>query len=94
MNEERVFRAEFEAHLANGFQEGKRFDVADGAANFDNDDVHVIGDFPDGGFDFVGDVGDDLDGFAEVVAAAFPWSKWFRICGRWSSCYCGKDWRG
>ncbi len=56
VDEERVFGAEFEAHLANGFEEGKRFDVADRAANFDDDDVDVFGNFFDGGFDFVGDV--------------------------------------
>ena len=56
VNEERVFRAEFQAHLADGFEEGKRFDVADGAADFDDDDVHAFGNFFDGGFDFVGDV--------------------------------------
>ena len=64
-------RAEFEAHLANGFEEGKRFDVADGAADFDDDHVNAFGNFFDGGFDFVGDVRNDLHGLAEVIAAAF-----------------------
>src|SRR5712672_2840550 len=70
MDEERVFCAEFEAHLTDGFEEGKRFDVADRAADFDDYDVHGFGNFPNGGFDFVSDVGDDLNGFAEEVAAA------------------------
>ncbi len=30
-----------------------------------------FGDALDAAFDFVGDVGDDLDGFAEIIAAAF-----------------------
>ncbi len=42
VNEQSVFGAEFEAHLADGFEEGKRFDVADGAADFDDDDVDVL----------------------------------------------------
>src|SRR5882762_7019373 len=71
MDEERVFCAEFEAHLANGFEEGKGLDVADGAADFDDYDVHGFGNFPNGGFDFVGDVGNDLNGLAEEVATAF-----------------------
>ena len=33
-------------------------------------DVHAFGNFSEGGFDFVGDVRDDLDGFAEIIAAA------------------------
>ncbi len=66
-----VFAAEFLAHLADGFEEGERFDVADGAADFDDGDVGAVGgDFAHGVLDFVGDVGDDLDGFAEVVAAS------------------------
>ena len=59
--------------MSHGFKEGERFDVADYAADFGDDEVEVAGvaEGFDGAFDFVGDVGDDLDGFAEVVAAAF-----------------------
>ncbi len=71
VHEQSIFETELEAHLADGFEEGKGFDVADGAADFDDDHVHAFGNFFDGGFDFVGDVRDDLDGFAEVIAAAF-----------------------
>src|SRR5882762_3959854 len=70
MDEERVFCAEFEAHLANGFEEGKGLDIADSAADFDDDDVHTFRNFPDGGFDFVGDGRNDLHGLAEKIAAA------------------------
>ena len=66
-----VFAAQFLAHLADGFEERQRFDVADGAADFDDGDVGAVGgDLAHGVLDFVGDVGNDLDGFAEVVAAA------------------------
>src|SRR5258705_9511277 len=70
VDEECVFCAEFEAHLTDGFEEGKGLDVADGAADFDDYHVNGFRNFPDGGFDFVGDVGNDLNGLAEEVAAA------------------------
>src|SRR5882757_7339294 len=63
VDEERVFGAEFQAHLADGFEEGKGLDVANGAADFNDYDVNGFGNFFDGGFDFVGYVGNDLNGF-------------------------------
>ena len=69
MDEAGVVAAEVLAHLADGFEEGEGFDVAYCAADFDDGYVGVGCDFAHGVFDFVGDVGDDLDGFAEVVAA-------------------------
>src|SRR5260221_13451148 len=65
-----VLRAKLEAHLTYGFQEGKGFDVSDGAADFDDDDVDAFGIFFDRRFDFVGDVRNHLHGFAEEIAAA------------------------
>ena len=50
-------------------RKGKRFDIADSAADFDDDDVDTFGDAFDAALDFVGDVRNDLDRFAEVVAA-------------------------
>src|SRR5690606_24005662 len=71
-----VVAAQAQAHLAGGFQEGQRFDVADGAADFDNG--HIGGAVPgrigaagDEVLDFIGDVGNDLHGLAKVVAPAF-----------------------
>src|SRR5437773_3536501 len=66
-----VLGAKFQAHLADGFEEGKRFNVANGAADFDNHNVNAFGNFLDDGLDFVGDVRNDLDSFAEIIAAAF-----------------------
>ena len=71
VNEKSVFGAEFEAHLADSFEEGQGFDVANSAADLDDDDVDAFGDAFDAAFDFVGDVGNHLDSFAEVVATAF-----------------------
>jgi hypothetical protein len=70
VNEERVFATQLLAHLTDGFHEGQRLDVADGAADFDDRDVYILCDFFHRAFDFVGDVGNDLHGLAEVVAAA------------------------
>src|SRR5207247_5697010 len=70
VHKERVLRTKLQAHLANRFEEGKRFNVADGAADFDNHNVDAFGDFLDSGLNFVGNVRDHLDGFAEVIAAA------------------------
>ena len=60
------------AHLADGLEERQRLDVADGAADLDDHDVRiaVAGDAADALLDLVGDVRDDLDRAAEVVAAA------------------------
>ena len=71
VNEDRVLAAQFLAHLADGFEERQRFDVADGAADFDDGHVGAVRrDLAHGVLDFVGDVRNDLDGFAQVVAAA------------------------
>ncbi len=64
-----VFGAEFEAHLPDRFEEGKRFDIAHGAADFDDDHVDALGDAAESGLDLVGDVGNHLHGLAEVIAA-------------------------
>ena len=60
------------AHLADRLEEGQQFDIADGPADLDDHDVGVAvpGDPADPLLDLVGDVGDDLDRAAEVVAAA------------------------
>ncbi len=59
------------AHLADGLEERQALDVADGAADLDDDDigVAVARDTPDALLDLVGDVRDDLDRATQVVAA-------------------------
>jgi hypothetical protein len=70
VHDEDVVAADLVADLAYGFEEGKRLDVAHGAADLGDDDVHVVGRHaPDAVLDLVGDVRDDLHGVAEVVAA-------------------------
>ena len=59
------------AHLADGLEERQALDVADRAADLDDDHVRVAvaRDALDALLDLVRDVRDDLDGAAEVVAA-------------------------
>ena len=60
-------------HLADGFQEGEGFDVPYGTADFGDHDVGiVVSSYPeDPVLDFIGNVGNDLDGGAQVFALSF-----------------------
>ena len=66
-----VRAADVLAHLADGLEERQALDVADGPADLDDHDVRVAvaRDARDALLDLVGDVRDDLDRAAEVVAA-------------------------
>ena len=72
-----IVAAQVGAHLTRGLQEGLRFDIAHGSANFRDDDIggialsigHSLG--AHNALDFIGDVRDDLDGVTQVFAAAF-----------------------
>jgi hypothetical protein len=71
-----VVRAELQAELAHGFEEGERLDVAHGATDLDDGDIDRIvgahaGTALDVFLDLVGDVRDHLHRLAEVVAPAF-----------------------
>ena len=75
MKEEAVVAADVVAHLARCLEERQRLDIADGAADLGDHDVHRIAVItaphcPDPVLDLVGDVRDHLHGVAEVVAAA------------------------
>ena len=65
-----VLRADLEAQLADRLEERQRLDVADGAADLDDEHVVALGAREDARLDLVGDVRDDLHGAAEVLAAA------------------------
>ena len=62
VNVERVLAADVLAQLADRLEERLALDVADGAADLDDDDVDVVRDGADAVLDLVGDVRDDLDG--------------------------------
>ena len=62
--------ADFHAQLADGLEEGLRLDVAHRTADLHQGHVGVAGTLDDATLDLVGDVRDDLDGCAQVVAPA------------------------
>ena len=68
MDEAAVVAALLQAHLPDGLQEGLALDIAGGAADLGNDHIglgggsHVV----DVALDLVGNVGDDLDGLAQI----------------------------
>lgn len=73
VDDQGVVGPEVPAHLADGFDEGERFDIAHGTPDFGDDEV-VFSRFAeevDVAFDFVGDVGDDLYGFAQEFPFSF-----------------------
>ena len=63
--------AEFVAELADRFDEGERFDVADRAADLAKHEIQPVGIVDRESLDRVGDVRNDLDGRTEIVAAPF-----------------------
>ena len=58
------------AELADGFEERQALDIADGAADFAQHEIVAFVAVADELLDGVGDVRNDLDGGAEIVAAA------------------------
>ena len=72
VHEHAVLGAQIAADLTRGLQERLGFDVADGATDFGDDHVDVIGRLrTHAGLDFVGDVRDDLHALSKVFAGAF-----------------------
>ena len=72
VHEHAAVAPEVRVELAQSLEERQRLDVAHGAADLGDHDVDVgrLRHEPDAVLDLVGDVGDHLDGAAEVVAAA------------------------
>ena len=73
VNVERIVAAHVLAHLADGFKKGQTLDIANGAADLDQDHVGAGGAShqSDPALDLVGDVRNHLDGAAQIVAASF-----------------------
>ena len=73
MDKEAVLPSDFEGNLPNRFDEGLRFNVTDGAADFGNDHIGVrlLADAVHKILDFIRNVRDDLHGRAEILAPAF-----------------------
>ena len=73
MNVHDVLRAGFENELPDRFEKRQAFDVSGRSTNLGDDDVvfAFIGKFANAVFDYVGDVRNHLDGFAEIIAPPF-----------------------
>ena len=70
MQEETVFAANVVADLTCGFKEWLRFDIADRSTDLGDDNVYVVtGHRVDARLDLVGDVWNDLNSVAQVVAS-------------------------
>lgn len=67
VHQHRALGADFETQLADGFEERLGLDVAHGTADLDHRHVGVAGTLDDAALDLVGDVGDDLNGRAQVI---------------------------
>ncbi len=70
MHEHGALGTKLVAELTDRLEERQALDVADGAANFHQDEVEAGGVADDRLLDRVGDVRDHLDGGAQVIAAA------------------------
>ena len=68
MHQHGTARADLHPQLADGFEEGLRLDVTDGAADLHQGHVGIAGALDDASLDLVGDVRDHLHGSAQVVA--------------------------
>ena len=71
VDEHRLVAAKVVPQLANRLDERQAFDVADGPADLANDEIEPVGVGEREFLDRVGDVGNDLDRRAEIVAAPF-----------------------
>ena len=67
-----VLLADVVLHLPDGLEERQRLDVADRAADLDDEDVGAAGRLADHRLDLVGDVRDHLHRLAQVLAAPLP----------------------
>src|SRR4051794_20850938 len=72
VDEHAAVTALVDLELAQSLEERQRLDVADGAADLGDDELHVlrVSDELDAALDLVGDVRNHLDGVAQIVAAA------------------------
>ena len=71
MDIDRVIARQIAAELANSLEERQPLDVAHRAADLAQNEIEPVIAVPDEILDRVGDVGNDLNGGAELVAAPF-----------------------
>ena len=78
-----VLLADVVLHLPDRLEERQGLDVADRAADLDDDDVDAAGRLADHRLDLVGDVRDHLHRLAQVLAAPLLLDDRRGRCGRW-----------
>ena len=71
VDEDGVFATDFMPHLPDGLNEWQGFDIAHGAANLNDHHIDIGRDAAHGSLYFIGDMGNHLDGFAEIITAPF-----------------------
>jgi len=70
VQEASAFPAFFNAHLANGFQDRQGFNIPHRAPHFHDGHVRIASASLDVGLDFIGNVGNDLNGLAQIFTPA------------------------
>src|SRR5262249_44754966 len=68
---DRMATRQLVAELADGLEERQALDIADRAADLDQDEIEALVAFEDEFLNRIGDVRNDLDGRAEIIAAPF-----------------------
>ena len=71
MHKQRVLTANFYSHLANRFKERQRFDIPNGSADFDQNNIMTFTAFQNALFNGIRDVRYDLNGRTQIVTTAF-----------------------
>ena len=71
MNEEGIFAPYFLTHLPDGLEKWERLNVTNCAADLHDRNIDLLRNTMDRGFDFIGNVGNDLDGLSQIIAAPF-----------------------
>ncbi|MNB73478.1 hypothetical protein D3C75_200870 [compost metagenome] len=71
MHEQRVFTTDINRQLTNCFEERQGFDITYGTADFNQHHVVTFATRKDALFNGIGDMRDDLNGCAQIVATAF-----------------------
>ena len=71
MHQQALAARAFVDELADGFEKRQPFDIANGAADFTQHEINLVLTDAQELFDFIGDMRDHLNGFAQIIAAPF-----------------------
>jgi len=71
VNKNGIILSGFVAHLPNGFQERKTFDVPDRPPDFNDCNIYILSDTANRGLDFIGNMGNYLNSLTEILPFSF-----------------------